>query len=182
MVSFFHLSLTIAWVITASRWARQLDHSKKKAEVNHASATQSSRAGWRYREGNSSFSGPTPQSLGVCAAFFCDQARSNWDLMTSATQFHCPKLYKKILWTMVSWPRRAWIWHPLRCVPRAAILTRLIFLVQFSLFVVCVSLPARSSWWWCRSPWERGQGTRSFFRLTLTKTRSGRWKLVWRIK
>ena len=61
--------------------------------VNHASATQSSRAGWRYREGNSSFSGPTPQSLGVCAAFFCDQARSNWDSVTSATQFHCPKLY-----------------------------------------------------------------------------------------
>ena len=61
--------------------------------VNHASATQSSRAGWRYREGNSSFSGPTPQSLGVCAAFICDQARSNWDSVTSATQFHCPKMY-----------------------------------------------------------------------------------------
>ena len=63
--------------------------------VNHASATHSSRAGWRYREGNSSFSGPTPQSLGVCAAFFCDQARSNWDSVTSATQFHCPKLYRE---------------------------------------------------------------------------------------
>ena len=61
--------------------------------VNHASAIQSSRAGWRYREGNSSFSGPTPQSLGVCAAFFCDQARSNWDAVTSAAQFHCPKLF-----------------------------------------------------------------------------------------
>ena len=66
--------------------------------INHASATQSSRAGWRYtyREGNSSFTGPTPQSLGVCAAFFCDQARSNWDSVTSATQFHCPKLYDRI--------------------------------------------------------------------------------------
>ena len=64
-----------------------------KAAVNHASATQSSRAGWRYKEGNSSFSGPTPQSLGVSAALFCDQARSNWDSVTSATQFHCPKLY-----------------------------------------------------------------------------------------
>ena len=45
------------------------------------------------REGDSSYSGPTPQSLGVCAAFFCDQARSNWHPLTSATQFHCPKLY-----------------------------------------------------------------------------------------
>ena len=72
---------------------------KKKAVVNHASATQSSRAGWRYREGNSSFSRPTPKSLGVCAAFFCDQARSNWDSVTSATQFHCPKLCRlHIVW------------------------------------------------------------------------------------
>ena len=47
-----------------------------------------------HREGDSSYSGPTPQSLGVCAAFFCDQARSNWHPLTSATQFHCPKLYK----------------------------------------------------------------------------------------
>ena len=92
-VSFLHLSLTIAWVITTSRWARKLDHSKKEGGGNHASATQSSRAGWRYREGNSFFSGPTPQSLGVCAAFFCYQARSKWDSVTSATQFHCPKLY-----------------------------------------------------------------------------------------
>ena len=39
----------------------------------HASATQSLRAGcqgWRYWEGDSSYSGPMPQSLGVCAAFF----------------------------------------------------------------------------------------------------------------
>ena len=61
--------------------------------VDHASATQSSRAGWRYRERNRSYSGPTPKSLGVCAAFFCDQAQSNWHPVTSATQFHCPKLY-----------------------------------------------------------------------------------------
>ena len=90
MVSFLHLILTIAWAITTSRWARISVESwtirKKKAIVNHASAVQSSRAG-------SSCSGPTPQSLGVCAAFFCDQARSNWHLLTSATQFHCPKLY-----------------------------------------------------------------------------------------
>ena len=65
--------------------------------VNHASATQSSRAGWRYREGNSSFSGPTPQSRGLCAAFFCDQAWSNWDSVTSATQFYCPKLLLLII-------------------------------------------------------------------------------------
>ena len=29
-VPFLHLSLTIAWVITTSRWARKLDHSKKE--------------------------------------------------------------------------------------------------------------------------------------------------------
>ena len=90
------LPLTIAWVITTSRWARKLDHSKKEGGGKPCSVTQSSRAGWHYREGNSSFSGPAPQSLGVCAAFFCDQARSNWDSMTSATQFHCPKLYMYI--------------------------------------------------------------------------------------
>ena len=34
MVSFFHLILTIAWVITTSRWARRrkLDHSKKEGD------------------------------------------------------------------------------------------------------------------------------------------------------
>ena len=94
MVSFLHLILTIAWVITTSRWARKLDHSKKKqAMVKQDSAMQSSHAGWRYREGDSSYLGPTPQSLSVCAAFFSDQARSNWHPVTSATPFHCPKLY-----------------------------------------------------------------------------------------
>ena len=29
-VSFLHLSLTIAWVVTTGRWARKLDHSKKE--------------------------------------------------------------------------------------------------------------------------------------------------------
>ena len=54
-----------------------------------------------YRGGDSSYSGPTPQSLGVCAAFFCDQAQSNWHPLTSATQFHCPKLYR-------DWPIHRW--------------------------------------------------------------------------
>ena len=31
-VSFLHLILTIAWVITTSRWARKLDHSKKEGD------------------------------------------------------------------------------------------------------------------------------------------------------
>ena len=94
--------LSCTWVYRSHEWSRRADEleswiiRKKKAVVNHASATQSSHAGWRYREGNSSFSGPTPQSLGVCAAFFCDQARSNWDSVTSATQFHCPRLYSEI--------------------------------------------------------------------------------------
>ena len=66
---------------------------------------QSSRAGWRFREGNSSYSGPTPQSLGVCAAFFCDQARSNWHPVTSATQFYCPKLYNGAV-RITSWCQR----------------------------------------------------------------------------
>ena len=46
-----------------------------------------------YREGNRSYSGPMPQSLGVCAAFFGNQAWSNLHPVTSATQFHCAKLY-----------------------------------------------------------------------------------------
>ena len=114
-VSFLHLSLTIAWVITTSRWARKLDHSISKKEGGGKPCFSDAELACRlalYREENSSFSGPTPQSLGVCAAFFCDQARSNWDSVTSATQFHCPKLYCYSYQWITGWQRRLESWSP----------------------------------------------------------------------
>ena len=48
--------------------------------------------------------------------FFCDQARSNWDSVTSATQFHCPKLYTAactLTWSFLKsrrLPPSQWTW------------------------------------------------------------------------
>ena len=94
------------------------------------------------KETASSYSGPTPHSLDVWAAFFCDQARSNWDPLTSATQFHCPKLYSTIHRYKV-WLE--WIWVKKK-ESRPA--TSLPFLFQVPrLCMSLVPLPSASSGW-----------------------------------